>query len=111
MCLQLFAVPAIEGRVSPDRLSRVSGLRIAKRNQPLKGALHFSRDGGCSCSMMADNADWNAPEWALEPETLEGLASALQVLDNEAGGIQPSGAQCDRQTRSRASGDIIGGMV
>jgi hypothetical protein len=49
--------------------------------------MHFSRNGGCSCSMMADSADWHAPVWALEPETLEGLACALRLLAEEADGF------------------------
>ena len=85
--LQLFAIPALDGRVSAQRLSRVSGLRVEKHNRLAKGALVFSRDGGCSCSLMADAADWDAPVWALEPEVLEGLAVALQLLANEASGF------------------------
>ncbi|WP_282000295.1 hypothetical protein [Geotalea uraniireducens] len=36
---------------------------------------------------MSDNADWNEPVWELEPEILEPLAKALQVLGEEAGGF------------------------
>ena len=88
MCLQVFAVPATENRVRAERLARVSGLHVVKRHTPLKGAFHFSRDGGCSCSMMTDAADWNAPQWDLEPATLEGLASALTLLADEADGFR-----------------------
>ncbi|HSP13126.1 MAG TPA: hypothetical protein VLV78_00055 [Thermoanaerobaculia bacterium] len=58
-----------------------------KANRPIKGALHFSRDGGCSCSLMADGADWTEPTWALEPEVLPGIAAALEVLAAEADGF------------------------
>ena len=61
MCLQVYAVPTIANRVSAERLSRVSGLRVKKVSRPVKGAFWFSRDGGCSCSLMADNADWGGP--------------------------------------------------
>jgi hypothetical protein len=87
MCLQIFVVPAVVGKVSPDRLSRVSGLRVAELRAPVKGALHFSRDGGCSCSMMSDDADFNAPVWNLEPAVLEGSASALRLLAEGGNGF------------------------
>jgi hypothetical protein len=87
MCLELYAVPAVGGRVSADRLERVSGLRVRKRRHPAEGALHFSRDGGCSCSLMTDDADWNASEWALEPSILTGLAAAIRLIYDEAGGF------------------------
>lgn len=87
MCLQAYAIPAQENKVSAQRLTKLSGLRVEKQNKPYKGALWFSRDGGCSCSLMSDNADWNEPVWELEPEILEPLAKALQVLGEEAGGF------------------------
>src|SRR5688572_12017734 len=83
MCLQVFALPAVANKVSAERLSTVSGLRVEKRN----GELHISVDGGCSCSLMSDNADWNAPVWALEPQVLDGLARVLRLLAEEAGGF------------------------
>lgn len=87
MCIQIYAVPAVENRVSADRLSRVSGLSVKKVRRPVKGAFSFSRDGGCSCSLLAETADWGEPVWALVPEILDGLAVALQVLGKEAGGF------------------------
>ena len=87
MCLELYAVPALVERVSADRLHRVSGLRVTKQRRPVNGALHFSRDGGCSCSLLADDADWNGSEWALEPSILTGLAAAIQLIYDEAGGF------------------------
>jgi hypothetical protein len=87
MCLQAYAIPAQEKRVSAERLSKLSGLRVEKLIKPFKGALCFSRDGGCSCSLMSDNADWNEPVWELDPEILEPLAKALQMLGEEAGGF------------------------
>lgn len=87
MCLEVFAIPAQENRVSAQRLSEVSGLRVEKLKCSHKGALSFSRDGGCSCSLMSDDADWNKPVWDLEPEILEPLAKALQILGEESGGF------------------------
>jgi len=101
MCLELYAVPAVAGRVSPDRLERVSGLRVKKQRRPVEGALHFSRDGGCSCSLMTDDADWNASEWALEPSILTGLAAALQLIDEEAGGFTFQAVWIGDETHAR----------
>jgi hypothetical protein len=83
VCLQVFAVPTVTNRVSADRLSAVSGLRIEKR----RGEFHISVDGGCSCSLLSDSADWNAETWALEPKVLDGLSRVLRLLSDEAGGF------------------------
>ena len=83
MCLEVRAVPLVDKKVSAERLSRVSGLHVKK----IKGTFRFSVDGGCSCSLMAEHADWNNPIWALEPQYLDGLASALKLLGDEAGGF------------------------
>ena len=105
MCLQLFVVPAQPGRVSADRLAKVSGLRVKKQNKPVKDALWFSLDGGCSCSLMSQNADWNAPVWILEPSALEGLAAAVELLAKEADGLafQAYWLGDEPGTRSRVS--------
>jgi hypothetical protein len=103
MCLQVFMVPAISGQVGPERLSQVSGLRVEKRRHPVPHALHVSVDGGCSCSLMSDDADLNAPIWALDPSVLEGLARALRLLSDEAGGFtfQALWIGDEPETRSR----------
>ena len=80
-------VPAVPNKVSPERLSKASGLSVEKHSRPVRGSLHVSVDGGCSCSLMSDDADWNSPIWALDPEILEGLARALRLLGAEAGGF------------------------
>ena len=87
MCLQLFVVPAVPNKVSPDRLSKESGLRVEKHRSPMPGSLHVSVEGGCSCSLMSDGADWNAPTWALDPKVLDGLARILRLLNDEAAGF------------------------
>jgi hypothetical protein len=87
MCLQFFAVPAEPGRVSARRLAQVSGLKVTKLNTPEEGALWFSVDGGCSCSLMADDADWSDQTWKLESKVLSGLAAACELLDREANGF------------------------
>lgn len=80
-------VPAIPNKVSADRLSKASGLHVAKQRHPVPGSLHVSVDGGCSCSLMSEDADWNAPVWSLDPAVLEGLAQALRLLNDESGGF------------------------
>ena len=87
MCVELYAVPAEPGRVSADRLSEVSGLVVAKSSRPVTGALHFSRDKGCGCSLLGDGADWNEPTGDLVPEALDGMARALSLLHKEAKGF------------------------
>lgn len=87
MCLQLFVVPALPNKVGPERLSKESGLRVEKHRRPVPGSLHISVDGGCSCSLMSDDADWNAPTWALDPKVLDGLARILCLLNDEAAGF------------------------
>jgi len=101
MCLQVFLVPAVANKVGAERLSRVAGLRVEKRH----GEFHISVDGGCSCSLMSDNADWNAPTWDLDPKVLDGLARALRLLAEEAGGfeLQALWIGDEPQTRSHSS--------
>ena len=87
MCMEVFAVPVEANKVSARRLSDVSGLRVAKRDLPVKNAMHFSIDGGCSCSLLGESADWEAATWDLVPEILDGLARALETLHAQAGGF------------------------
>ncbi len=87
MCLEFYVIPTTQNKVSAERVARASGLSVKKVNKPIKGALHFSRGGGCSCSLLSDNAGWSKPVWSLESEILEGLSSALEVLGKEAGGF------------------------
>jgi hypothetical protein len=87
MCIRVFAVPAEPRKVSPRRLSYVSGLVVTKQNRPVKDALHFAKEPGCGCSLLSDKADWNSATWDLLPEVLEGLAKALEMLHVEAKGF------------------------
>ncbi len=87
MCLQLFALPAQSGKVSARRLAAVSGLSVAKLNEPLPGAMWFSVDGGCSCSLMSDDASFDDLVWDLKPDVLDGLVAAVELLAREAKGL------------------------
>ena len=40
----------------------------------------ISEDGMCACSLLTDEADWNAESWAMRPEVLEPLARTLETL-------------------------------
>jgi hypothetical protein len=40
----------------------------------------ITEDGGCACSMLADDADWSSETWAMRPEVVEPLARTLEAL-------------------------------
>ena len=42
----------------------------------------ISEEGGCACSLLADDAEWDTDYWALRRETLEPLASLLETVVN-----------------------------
>jgi hypothetical protein len=87
MCLELTAIPAEDGRVSAEALSKISGLTVTKTARPTRGAFRFSVGPGCSCSLLADTADSIQPTWALAPEVLEGLAKAVDAIAGRAKGL------------------------
>jgi hypothetical protein len=37
----------------------------------------ISETGGCACSLLADDADWDAEVWSMRPEVLAPLAQTL----------------------------------
>src|SRR5438105_1009161 len=39
----------------------------------------YERDG-CACSLLTDDADWDAPFWSMRPEVLEPLARTLEAV-------------------------------
>ncbi|MCM0081327.1 hypothetical protein L4X63_06970 [Geomonas sp. Red32] len=83
MCLLFIAqiAPDAPARVSARRLSEVSGLRIQKIKVSGGGsALHFSTTGDCSCGLLADHYEIDAPIWKLEERYLPALVKALEVL-------------------------------
>ncbi len=43
-------------------------------------ALFVTEDGGCACSMLTDDAGWDAPAWDMRPELLEPLANTVKAL-------------------------------
>jgi hypothetical protein len=43
----------------------------------------ISEEGGCGCSLLSDDADWNATFWAMRPEVLDQLAQTPPILVDE----------------------------
>jgi len=43
----------------------------------LTPVLHISEDGGCACSMLSENADWNAETWEMNSSVLSKLANTI----------------------------------
>ena len=39
-----------------------------------------SEDGGCGCSLLAEDADWEAPAWQLRAEVCDALAGMVLAL-------------------------------
>ena len=44
----------------------------------------FEVGEGCACSMLTDNADWNAVTWEFQPTLLSDLASTLAFISERA---------------------------
>ncbi|MBK7585536.1 MAG: hypothetical protein IPI67_35795 [Myxococcales bacterium] len=40
----------------------------------------LTEDGACGCSLLADEADWNAPAWTLRSDVVPAIVSALRTL-------------------------------
>jgi hypothetical protein len=85
MCLEVHIVPGAPEKVNVERLREVSGLCIVQT--PVHSRLHVSLDGGCSCSLLSNGADWNNPIWDFEASVRPRLARALELLAEEANGF------------------------
>ena len=42
--------------------------------------LLLSEEGGCACSLLADDADWDAETWSMEEHAARRLAGTLEEL-------------------------------
>ena len=93
MCL-ILAVTAPAGKreelEDASRKAAVGGLRVEMEHPPrwpwarqTPARAVISEEGGCACSLLSDQADWNADTWAMRPEILEQLARTLQILVEE----------------------------
>jgi len=85
MCLEILATisPDAKGRISADRLSEITGLKVTSRKVKGVSALHFSVTGGCSCEFLSDDAEFEAETWALSETHLPALAQAISALCGE----------------------------
>ena len=48
------------------------------RQRPVRASI--SEDATCACSLLSDDADWNAAVWAMRPDVLEPLGRTLELL-------------------------------
>lgn len=48
------------------------------RSQPISAKI--TEDGSCSCSLLADDADWNAATWALRADVVPAVVATLESL-------------------------------
>ena len=90
MCLVLtIQAPEIARRMleATARLLPWSALRLCVEPLPrrpwakltsVRGTI--SEGGGCACSLLADDADWDAPFWSMRSEVLEPLAQTLGAV-------------------------------
>ena len=90
MCLLLVATATSNDRETLELAARkaaAAGLRVElehpvrwrwARDRPAKAVI--SEGHGCACSLLSDDADWNADAWAMRPELLERLGRTLEVL-------------------------------
>jgi hypothetical protein len=44
------------------------------------GRLTISEDGGCGCSLLAEDADWEDPVWRLRPDVCDSVARTVLAL-------------------------------
>jgi hypothetical protein len=48
------------------------------KNKPIRA--NVSEEVGCACSLLSDDADWNAESWLMRPEIRDRLARTLEIL-------------------------------
>ena len=99
MCLSLTATPNPRNVVGADRLSRITGLTIVKRD----GALHFSYAAGtCGCPLLTDTCEPSADTWDFIFAVVPGLETAFTVLAREAAGFSLLAAWAGHDTESES---------
>lgn len=100
MCFELVMTPGVGGKVSANALESVSGLTVTKTDRPLVGSFLFGTEPGCSCSLLADDADPDAAVWSLDRTVLDGLARALELLATRAKGVRLQAVWMGEQVRA-----------
>jgi len=121
MCLIVTVTASASDRRKFEAASRqlgADGLRVDvehlsrwpwAREQPVRAVI--SEAGGCACSLLSDDADWNAEVWAFRHDVLARLAATLQSL---AGSVT-DGATVEalwigdnvKETRSVSTADLV----
>lgn len=84
MSVELLNMPKRETEILANQVSSSSALLHVKGSTSLFGRgnlrLGISEEGGCACSMLTDEADWNAAFWDIQPEMLPHLADVLSFI-------------------------------
>lgn len=93
MCLMLIATAEAAERSRLERAARqasAAGLHVTVEHPPkwpwareTPARATISEDGACACSLLSDDADWNATCWSMRPDALDRLAQTLQILVDE----------------------------
>jgi hypothetical protein len=93
MCLELTLHLRAKTRTDADTLERACSTRDCLAVWVRKPGL-FTRsetvtalvgeDGTCACSLLADDAEWDAPTWQMLPEVLPKLAMTLACVAEHA---------------------------
>lgn len=90
MCLILTVRLAVADTPRTAEIAEAAGLPTAPKHwwsrfvQECSGTLGTLNiagpNGGCGCSFLTDNADWNAPTWDMLPDTLPRLVRILRTI-------------------------------
>ena len=87
MCLMLTVRLAEADSVRTTEIVQAAGLPCVPKRwwsrfaHAHSGALNIpGPEGGCGCSFLIDNADWNAPTWDMIPDTLPRLVNILRAI-------------------------------
>ena len=70
--------------------------------RPRDAEATVSEAGACACSLLADDADWNAPTWSMRPEIRTQLARTLESLAHVPGAVVEALWVGDRPDREDA---------
>lgn len=92
-------------RIEVEHLSRWPWAR----ERPVRAVI--SEDGCCACSLLSDDADWNADVWALRDDVLDRFSTTLQRLAAAvSGGVTVEALWIGdnvKETRSVSAADLV----
>ena len=90
MCLFVEAVCPADDRAALEAAATAAsraGLRVdldhpsrwpCAKNRLVRAKI--SEEGGCACSLLSEDAGWNAETWSMRPDVLDRLALTLETL-------------------------------